>query len=465
MDTRCARNGESTGLHMTTSPINPLRGWRRALVVVAHPDDESFGLGAVLAALVGQACSVSVLCFTHGEASTLGAAEDLAAIRAGELRAAASELGVQEVTLMSYPDGALASVDASVLDRHIDDRLGGIDLLVAFESAGVTGHADHRAATDAAVRAAKDNGLPLLEWGLPTDVADALRTEFGVAFSALDGAQTETITVDRAVQWRAIACHATQATGNPVLARRLELQGDRETVRITPANHLDGTQLRYPAGYTVPPPGNTPANVSEQRTPWDDRYDNDDYVFGTEPNDFLAAHVGVIPAGPVLCIGDGEGRNGVHLAQQGHRVVSVDASSVGLAKAKHLASQRGVQIQTITADLAQFITTPAADGPWAAVVSIFCHLPRALRATLYPALAERLQPGGVFILESYTPSQIGRGTGGPQDPDMTQTGTDLASDTKALTAEHVAELDRPVIEGDLHSGEASVIQYIGRRPA
>lgn len=203
--------------------------------------------------------------------------------------------------------------------------------------------------------------------------------------------------------------------------------------------------------------------MTQQRNLWDDRYDNDTYIFGTDPNDFLAAHHTVIPAGSVLCIGDGEGRNGVFLAQRGHRVVSVDASSVGLAKARQLAAGRGVEIETLTADLAHFITTAAADGPWAAVVSIFCHLPRALRATLYPALAERLQPGGVFFLESYTPSQIGRGTGGPQDPDMTQTRADLTIDTPSLTAEHLVELDRPVIEGDLHSGDASVIQYIGRR--
>ena len=205
--------------------------------------------------------------------------------------------------------------------------------------------------------------------------------------------------------------------------------------------------------------------MNQSRSMWDDRYDHDDYVFGIEPNDFLVANLGVIPSGPVLCVGDGEGRNGVYLAQHGHRVVSVDASSVGLAKATRLAMQRGVEIKTITTDLASFLTTPAADGPWAAVVSIFCHLARSLRSTLYPALTDRLQAGGVFVLESYTPSQIGRGTGGPQDPDMTQTGTDLATDKFGLSVEHLVELVRPVVEGDLHSGDASVIQYIGRRPS
>ncbi len=97
--------------------------------------------------------------------------------------------------------------------------------------------------------------------------------------------------------------------------------------------------------------------MTVQRNIRDERYDGEAYVFGTDPNDFLAAHRSVIPAGPVLCIGDGEGRNGVFLAQHGHRVVSVDASSVGLAKAQQLAAGRGVEIETLTADLAHFIST------------------------------------------------------------------------------------------------------------
>ena len=221
---------------MATSPINPLAGWQQALVVIAHPDDESFGLGAVLAVLVDNGCTVKVLCFTQGEASTLGASEDLAAIRARELEAAADELGLSNVVLLSYPDGALASVDASVLDQHVRDHLDRIDLLVVFEPSGVTGHPDHRAATEAAVRVGSAHGLALLEWGLATHVADALRTEFGAPFSALDDTRTQTITVERDVQWRAIARHGSQATGNPVLARRLALQGNSENIRVTYAD-------------------------------------------------------------------------------------------------------------------------------------------------------------------------------------------------------------------------------------
>ncbi len=201
--------------------------------MIAHPDDESFGLGAVLAALVAEDCKVSVLCFTHGEASTLGAAVDLGEIRAAELREAASELGIDEVHLLDYPDGGLSSVDAALLVHHIAEHLESVDLLVAFERGGVTGHPDHQAATRAAIEVATNRSLPLIEWGVPTDVAAALRNEFGVPFTTIDPTSYETIAVDRTRQHRAIARHASQATDNPVLIRRLALLGDTETIRIT----------------------------------------------------------------------------------------------------------------------------------------------------------------------------------------------------------------------------------------
>lgn len=206
---------------------------RRALAVVAHPDDESFGLGAVLAGLVARGASVSLLCFTHGEASTLGGGgADLGARRAGELRKAADLLGLDEVTLLDYPDGALGSVPTGELDAHVDDRLPEPAALVAFERGGVTGHPDHRAATASAWRVASRHGLPLLEWTVAPEIADALNAELGTSFTSFaPGTAPLSMRVDRSVQARAVACHASQVAGNAVLARRLELQGELELVR------------------------------------------------------------------------------------------------------------------------------------------------------------------------------------------------------------------------------------------
>jgi SAM-dependent methyltransferase len=204
--------------------------------------------------------------------------------------------------------------------------------------------------------------------------------------------------------------------------------------------------------------------MDEMRAHWDARYADAEYVFGTEANDFLRAQRHRIPAGPVLCIGDGEGRNGVHLAEAGHAVTSVDVSDVGLAKARALAQQRAVVITTVAADLQDFVHERAAAGPWSAVVSIFCHLPSEVRAAIFPPLVAALAPGGVFVLESYTPDQIGRGTGGPPDPDMLLTGDKLRAELPGLTIEVLTEQVRDVQEGRQHSGISAVVQYVGRKP-
>lgn len=127
---------------------------RRVLAVVAHPDDESFGLGGLLALLSAHGVPTAVLCFTHGEASTLHAGPgDLRMLRADELACAARELGVERVELAAYPDGELASVPLSRLaarvGRLVTERRP--SHLLVFDTTGVTGHRDHRRATEAAL--------------------------------------------------------------------------------------------------------------------------------------------------------------------------------------------------------------------------------------------------------------------------------------------------------------------------
>jgi SAM-dependent methyltransferase len=144
---------------------------------------------------------------------------------------------------------------------------------------------------------------------------------------------------------------------------------------------------------------------------WDERYSQPGFAYGTEPNEFLPTAAGRIPVGPVLSLGEGEGRNAAYLAGLGHQVVAVDQSEVGLAKARRLAADRGLAIETISADLARYHIEP---GAWAGIVSVFCHLPRRIRLPLYAAVVRGLRPGGVFILEAYTPKQLRRDTGGPK---------------------------------------------------
>lgn len=198
----------------------------------------------------------------------------------------------------------------------------------------------------------------------------------------------------------------------------------------------------------------------DPRTMWDQRYAGDDYFYGTEPNDFLRAQVAQLPPGEVLCIGDGEGRNGVWLAQLGFAVTAVDMSEVGLGKARALAAARGVRLQTVHADLATFDFGAAR---WSAVVSIFCHLPSALRRAVYARIPRSLRPGGVVLLESYTPAQLGRGTGGPPVADMLVDLATLRADFAALSLVHGQELERDVVEGKGHRGRSAVVQFVARQ--
>lgn len=194
------------------------------------PDDESFGLGALLVELTAAGSDVRVLCLTNGEASMLGAGDDLGVLRRGEIEAAADILGIGRVRLAGYPDGGLANVPPAHIDAEIEQDLEDAALLVVFEPGGVTGHPDHRAATAAANRVAARRGLQVLAWGVAPDVAEQLNGERATSFLAFDGVD---VTVDRSVQALAIACHASQARGNPVLTRRPQLQGNRERMRLS----------------------------------------------------------------------------------------------------------------------------------------------------------------------------------------------------------------------------------------
>jgi LmbE family N-acetylglucosaminyl deacetylase len=202
--------------------------------VVAHPDDETFGLGALLANLAGEGREVHVLCFTHGEASTIGASERLGEIRARELFDAAEVLGITHVTLLDFPDGGLHTVADAELDGCIDDWLStDIAVLVVLEPQGVTGHLDHRAASDAAERIADQRALPVIEWGLGPPTASWLTQQHGESFESIaDGPGVHDVRVDRTAQLAAIQFHASQLDDDPVVCRVLAHDGDIERVRI-----------------------------------------------------------------------------------------------------------------------------------------------------------------------------------------------------------------------------------------
>jgi N-acetylglucosamine malate deacetylase 2 len=209
--------------------------WTSVLAVVAHPDDESFGLGAVLSHFVDARANVSVLCLTHGEASTLHGVEgDLHEVRGRELADAGGALGIRDITLLDYPDGGLAEIDLAELTARIIDVARGVEAqgLLAFDTNGITGHPDHIRATEAAMVAGRLLGVDVLAWSLPSDAAATLEEQFHAGFRGRSPRELDiTLDVDRTRQLAAIQCHPSQAVPGSALWRRLELLGAREHLR------------------------------------------------------------------------------------------------------------------------------------------------------------------------------------------------------------------------------------------
>ncbi|MHB8619359.1 MAG: PIG-L family deacetylase [Chloroflexota bacterium] len=227
--------------------------FQRILAVVAHPDDESFGLGGVLAAFNDAGAATMVLSFTHGEASTLGMSSTLGEVRAQELAAAADVLGVGCVRLLSYPDGDLARVP---LERLAEDVRACIpdprpDALLVFDEGGITGHPDHCRATEAALAEAARHDLPVLAWTIPRAVAEQLNAELGTTFVGRGDEEIDfRASIDRGRQLAAITKHASQSIDNPVLWRRLELLGEREWLRYLRSPSAAGQSRRSLASQT-----------------------------------------------------------------------------------------------------------------------------------------------------------------------------------------------------------------------
>lgn len=196
---------------------------------------------------------------------------------------------------------------------------------------------------------------------------------------------------------------------------------------------------------------------------WDARFAGEGYLFGTEPNRFLVSCRDLIPGGGrVLCVADGEGRNSVWLAEQGFQVDAFDASPVGVAKARRLAQERGVEVQL---DIAGVDDWPWPEDAYDAVAAIFIQFaPPVMRRRMFDRIAAALRPGGLLLLEGYGLGQLAHRTGGPPIPDQLYTEEKLRSELAGFTIERLDSYEAVVEEGPAHSGLSAVIDVVARRP-
>lgn len=193
---------------------------------------------------------------------------------------------------------------------------------------------------------------------------------------------------------------------------------------------------------------------------WNERYSEAHYAYGLEANDFLKAQA--IGSGlKVLCLAEGEGRNGVYLAKLGNEVTCVDYSEAGLEKTQKLAKQNGVEISCICADLGQMDLQAAS---WDLIIGIFAHFPKSVKEHIWPQVYDALRPGGQLIIEVYDQEQLRFGTGGPQQLDLLYSVEELET-LLSTNFQHllIEKVYREVHEGTYHNGASATIQVIAQK--
>lgn len=199
------------------------------------------------------------------------------------------------------------------------------------------------------------------------------------------------------------------------------------------------------------------------RETWDARFSSDEYIFGTEPNVWLAQHADLFKPGMrVLAVADGEGRNSVWMAQQGLQVDAFDISPVGIEKAKKLAQQQGVEVNFSIHGVDDY---PWTTGDYDAVVAIFIQFADPdTRATLFKRMKSALKPDGVILLQGYTPKQLEYKTGGPPNLSHLYTEELLQDAFGDLDVLELTSYEQVLTEGTQHHGQSALIGLVARRP-
>ncbi|MFM7759568.1 MAG: SAM-dependent methyltransferase [Burkholderiaceae bacterium] len=202
---------------------------------------------------------------------------------------------------------------------------------------------------------------------------------------------------------------------------------------------------------------------SNPRETWDARFSSDEYIFGTEPNVWLAQHAELLQPGMrVLAVADGEGRNSVWMAKRGLQVDAFDISPVGVDKAKALAQIHGVEVN--------FSIHGVEDYPWKAleydaVVAIFIQFADPeTRAALFKRMKSALKPDGLILLQGYTPKQLEYKTGGPPNLSHLYTEDLLREAFGDLDITELRAYEDTLTEGTQHHGQSALIGLVARRP-
>jgi len=206
-----------------------------------------------------------------------------------------------------------------------------------------------------------------------------------------------------------------------------------------------------------------PAAFADAAQTWNQRFEGDGFLFGAEPNGWLAEHAGLWPAGQrVLCVADGEGRNSVWLARRGLEVDAFDIAEVGVEKARRFAERSGVAVNFAVADCDGFDWKPSHYDGVAAIFVQFADPP--MRERLFANIHRCLKPGGSLVLQGYTPRQLEYRTGGPPFVSHLYTPDMLREAFAGLEIVELREYEAELAEGKGHCGRSALVGLVARRP-
>ena len=196
---------------------------------------------------------------------------------------------------------------------------------------------------------------------------------------------------------------------------------------------------------------------------WNERFDKEEFIFGKEPNEYLVEKTKqyLKPQDKVLCIADGEGRNGVWLAKQGMQVVGFDASDIALAKAKQFAKDNQVEVEYSFSDTDSYAWH---ENTYDAVIGIFIQFADpAMRARIFQQAHKETKPGGLFILQGYTPKQLEYKTGGPSLIEHLYTEELIKGLAKEFQILELVSYEKELSEGPRHTGMSAILGLVCRK--
>ena len=198
---------------------------------------------------------------------------------------------------------------------------------------------------------------------------------------------------------------------------------------------------------------------------WNDRYSNEEFAYGEEPNNFFKEQIEKLNTGTILFPAEGEGRNAVYAAKLGWEVAAFDISEEGKNKALKLAEANNVTIDYKVGELQTLNYQPE---QFDAIALIYAHFPAEIKSHLHKTLETYLTKDGIIIFEAFSKKHleylaINDKVGGPKDIESLFSIEEIKADFPNYEIIQLEETEIELKEGLFHNGKGSVIRFVGKK--